>query len=41
MAGFKTAQEKSITQIGTELKSVYQEVLGLPYDHQIYAKVTK
>ncbi len=41
MAGFKTAQEKSITQIGAELKSVYQEVLGLPYDHQVYAKVTK
>lgn len=41
MAGFKTAQEKSITQIGAELKAVYQEVLEQPYDHQIYAKVTK
>ncbi|MGX7203958.1 glycosyltransferase [Enterococcus pingfangensis] len=41
MAGFKTAQEKSITQIGAELKAVYQEVLERPYDHQIYAKVTK
>ncbi|WP_251867341.1 glycosyltransferase [Enterococcus malodoratus] len=41
MAGFKTAQEKSITQIGEELKSVYQAVLDLPYDHQVYAKVTK
>jgi 1,2-diacylglycerol-3-alpha-glucose alpha-1,2-glucosyltransferase len=41
MAGFRTAQEKSITQIGEELKSVYQAVLELPYDHQVYAKVTK
>jgi hypothetical protein len=32
MAGFRTAQEKSITQIGEELKSVYQAVLELPYD---------
>ncbi|MDT2638890.1 glycosyltransferase [Enterococcus dongliensis] len=41
MAGFKTAQEKSITQIGEELKAVYQAVLEQPYDHQIYAKVTR
>ena len=41
LTGFKTAQEKSITQIGKELKSVYEAVLELPYDHQIYAKVTK
>lgn len=41
MAGFKTAQEKSITQIGQELKAVYQAVLELPYNHQVYEKVTK
>lgn len=39
--GFKTAQEKSITQIGKELKTVYQKVLGVPYDHQIYASIAK
>ncbi|MGO3728100.1 glycosyltransferase [Enterococcus viikkiensis] len=41
LAGFKTAQAKSITEIGQELKAVYQAVLQLPYDHQIYSKVTK
>lgn len=41
MAGFRTAQEKSITQIGQELQSVYQSVLGMPYNHQVYEKVTK
>ncbi|MGM0174252.1 glycosyltransferase [Enterococcus sp. DIV0800] len=41
LAGFKTAQAKSITEIGQELKTVYQAVLQLPYDHQIYSKVTK
>ncbi|MBU5362241.1 glycosyltransferase [Enterococcus raffinosus] len=41
MNGFRTAQEKSITQIGEELKSVYHAVLELPYDHQVYARLTK
>lgn len=41
LAGFKTAQAKSINQIGKELKAVYQQVLGLPYDYQVYATVTK
>lgn len=41
LAGFKTAQEKSINQIGEELKTVYQAVLDQPYDHQIYKKVTQ
>lgn len=41
LTGFKTAQEKSITQIGKELKAVYQKVLGVPYDHQVYGRIAK
>lgn len=41
MEGFRTAQSKSINQIGKELESVYQAVLDVPYDHQMYAKVVK
>lgn len=40
-AGFKTAQQKSIREVGLELKTVYQKVLGQDYDQQVYQKVMR
>lgn len=40
-AGFKTAQSKSIQEIGLELQAVYQKVLERRYDQAIYEKVMR
>ncbi|MGM0215663.1 glycosyltransferase [Enterococcus sp. AZ109] len=40
-AGFKTAQEKSITEIGRELKVVYQAVLDEPYNQSRFQRIVK
>lgn len=39
LAGFRTAQTKSINEIGKELQTVYQSVLDLPYNHEIYRRI--
>ncbi|GCF92343.1 glycosyl transferase [Enterococcus florum] len=39
--GFRTAQSKSIMEIGRELKAVYQKVLGETFDTAIYQRVIK
>lgn len=41
LQGFRTAQSKSINEIGKELKAVYQAVLGQPFDHEMYDKVIR
>lgn len=40
-AGFKTAQSKSITEIGRELQIVYQAVLDESYNQSMYQQIVE